>query len=67
MNRRNNDTPINQKRMITLEEASIYLSVGMNSIRAIAEKASAIKKYGRRILVDRIMLDSAIDNGLFEQ
>lgn len=61
-----NDVPINQKRMLSLEEASMYLSIGMNNIRIIVDKAGAVKKYGRRVLVDRMILDKAIDSGLFE-
>lgn len=57
---------LNEKRMLSLDEACAYVSVGMNSIRAIADKADAIRKYGKRILVDRIQLDRAIDNGLFD-
>ena len=48
-------------RLMGIDEAAAYLGLGKNSTRRFAEESGAVRRYGRRWLVDRVALDKALD------
>lgn len=50
-----------EKRMLSLDEAAAYCGIGKNKMRALAEEVGAIRRFGRRTLVDKTALDAALD------
>lgn len=62
MRKRNNGSCFEEKRMLSIPEAENYCGLGRNGTRRLAEQAGAIRKYGRRVLVDREAIDKALDN-----
>ena len=47
--------------MFSVIEAQEYCGLGRAQTRKIAEEAGAVKRYGRRVLIDRVILDRALD------
>ena len=52
---------LNEKRMLSIEEAQGYTGLGRTSCRAFCEEVGALKKIGGRIIIDRTVLDQALD------
>lgn len=48
-------------RLLSAKEAQAYLGLGKNRARDFAEECGAVKKYGKRVLFDRFILDKAVD------
>ena len=62
MNKRTTKTTMsNNKRLLSIEEASDYLSLGIHSTRKWCQSLGAIVKIGGRVLIDKYKLDSCID------
>lgn len=53
---------LQEKRMLSIEEAQGYTGLGRTSCRAFCEEAGALKKIGGRIIIDRTILDKALDD-----
>lgn len=53
---------LSEKRMLTLPEACEYLSMGYTRTRSFCERCGCLRNYGRRVLVDRVKLDSFLDD-----
>lgn len=51
------------KRMLSIQEATDYIGLGKHKTREWCEQIGAIRKIGGRVLVDRIAVDRAIDEG----
>lgn len=49
------------KRMLSVSEMETYTGLGRNAARKFAEDAGALRKYGRRVLIDKAVLDRALD------
>ena len=49
------------KRLLSIEEASDYLSLGTHKTRDWCESLGAIVKIGGRVLIDKVRLDACID------
>ncbi len=49
------------RRMLSVKEAEVYTGLGRNAARKLAEDAGAVRKYGRRVLIDKAALDVALD------
>lgn len=49
------------KRMLSVTEMETYTGLGRNAARKFAEEAGALRKYGRRVLIDKSALDRALD------
>lgn len=49
------------KRMLSVTEMETYTGLGRNAARKFAEEAGALRKYGRRVLIDKAALDKALD------
>jgi len=52
---------MNEKRMLSLEEAAMYTGLGRTSCRQWLDKIGAVKKIGKRVLCDRVVIDKALD------
>lgn len=50
------------KRMLNFREAVEYTSLKRASLEAFAESIGAIRRFGRRKMYDREVIDAAIDN-----
>lgn len=60
----NNDVPIWQKYLLTIEEASKYFRIGENKLRKLAEEnlnASWVIMNGNRIQIKRKIFEKIID------
>ncbi len=60
----NNDVPIWQKYLLTIEEASKYFRIGENKLRKLAEEnlnASWVLMNGNRIQIKRKQFEKVID------
>ncbi len=60
----NNDVPIWQKYLLTIEEASKYFRIGENKLRKLAEEnlnASWVLMNGNRIQIKRKQFEKIID------
>lgn len=49
------------KRLLSVSELELYTGLGRNAARKLAENAGAVRKYGRRVLIDKSALDLALD------
>ncbi len=61
MNKAQDTLPPTQKRMLSIKEAAGYLGIGITAARAYAEQVGAVWHAGARVLVDRMVLDRALD------
>lgn len=52
---------LSDKRLLDMEEFSIYASVGICTARELARTAGAVFRCGNRVLVDRIKFDNWCD------
>lgn len=50
-----------EPRMFSIEEAVSYMGMGRASTKAFCEEVGALRKIGGRVLVDRHILDAALD------
>ena len=48
-------------RLMSLPEAADYAGLGICFARTYFEKIGVIRKFGRRVLIDRVALDAALD------
>ena len=53
---------ITQQKHLNIEDAKLYCQIGRRSLINIATRAGAIRKIGRRVLIDRATLDEYIDS-----
>lgn len=49
-------------RYMSISNGAIYTGLGMNSIRKVAEEANAIRRIGRRVLIDKVALDKYLES-----
>lgn len=61
MRERAKDGAISDKRLLSIEDAGMYLSLGTCTARVFCQEVGAIRKIGRRVFVDKKVLDEAID------
>lgn len=52
---------INNTRMLTLQEATLYSGLGRNTARKYFDDIGAIRRFGSVIRVDKRVLDRAFD------
>lgn len=53
---------INNTRMLTLQEATLYSGLGRNTARKYFDDIGAIRRFGSVIRVDKRVLDKALDS-----
>lgn len=61
MNIRVSNADVTQKRMLSEKEAQTYLGLGRSSTRKLGDKIKAIQHIGSRVLYDRYVLDSYLN------
>ena len=61
MNKRLVDTDVNEKRMLTRQEAANYLGVGLRAAREFCDSCHATRRIGTRVVFDRVAIDRALD------
>lgn len=54
------NTDISQKRMLSVVEAQAYTGLGATYLRKWAKEIGAFKKLGRRVLIDKTVIDQAL-------
>lgn len=54
-------TEITVKRMLNDKEGAAYVGLGVTSFRAWSEQIGAVRKFGKRRLNDRMVIDQALD------
>lgn len=63
MVREQDDMALTEKKLLTIREFSAYVSLGAGSSRALAEKAGALVRPGKKTLyVDREKFDQWLDS-----
>ena len=58
---RKNKVNTNEIRLMSIDEAAIYVGLGRTATRVWVEEIGAIKRFGKRLLVDKKIVDAAID------
>ena len=53
---------LSDKRLLDMEEFSIYASVGICTARELARSAGSVFRCGNRVLVDRVKFDKWCDD-----
>ena len=66
MNKRTAKTTLDNsnKRLLSIEEASDYLSLGTHSTRDWCAEIGAVVKIGGRVLIDKAVIDRHLDNNM---
>ena len=52
---------IGEKRLLNIKEVCIYTGIGQTRARQYMDKIGATKQFGRRVLFDKNVIDSALD------
>ena len=52
---------ISEKRLLNLEEVTIYIGMGKVTSRKYMDEIGAVRKFGKRVLFDKIVIDKALD------
>lgn len=60
MNKRINTSDISSKRLIDISELCSYIGMGKTLARSYADSIGATKRYGKRVLFDKYVIDKAI-------
>ena len=53
---------IAEKRLLNIEEVCIYTGLGQTSARVHMQEIGAVRRFGRRVLYDKQVIDKAINN-----
>jgi len=62
MRKRISEERFDNKRMLSVVEAQEYCGLGRIQTRRLAEDCGAVRRYGRRVLIERAILDKALDS-----
>lgn len=52
---------LEEKRLLNIKEVSIYIGRGQVSARQYMDEIGATRKFGRRVLFDKTVIDEALD------
>jgi len=61
MRKREDDGNLMQKRLLSSREAAAYLGLGLTSTRRFCDSIGATRRFGSRVLFDRLVIDKALD------
>lgn len=61
MRERKRDEAFEGKRLLNIEEACRYVSMGRNNTRAWCEEIGALRRFGKSVRFDRAVIDGALD------
>lgn len=53
---------IAEKRMLNIKEVCIYTGMGQTRAREYMDEIGATRKFGRRVLFDKPVIDKALNN-----
>lgn len=62
MHKANFPKDITRQKYLNIEDAKLYWQIGRRSLINNATKAGALRKIGRRVLIDRVTLDEYFDS-----
>lgn len=62
MNRQSVTGKIEEKRLLNIKEVCTYIGVGQTQARRYMDEIGAVRRFGRRVLFDKVVIDSAISN-----
>ena len=62
MNKQNVTGSIEEKRLLNIKEVCTYTGIGQTQARKYMEEIGAVKRFGRRVLFDKNVIDQAISN-----
>ena len=54
---------MSDKRLLNADELSVYIGLGRYSARKYAEQVGAVKKFGRRVMFDKTIIDASLNGG----
>lgn len=52
---------IAEKRLLNMEEVVVYIGLGRGTARKYMDEIGAVKKFGKRVLFDKTIIDAALD------
>lgn len=55
------EVSINEKRMLSIKEVCAYTGRGETNARKYMDEIGATRKFGRRVLFDKTVIDAALD------
>lgn len=61
MVKRNNEGSITEKRMLDINEVCSYTGQGRTRARQYMDEIGATRKFGKRVLFDKKIIDAALD------
>lgn len=53
---------IKDKRLLNIKEVCTYIGIGQTQARKVMQKIGAVRRFGRRILYDKIVIDTYLDS-----
>ena len=62
MNKQNVTGKIEEKRLLHIQDVGRYIGTGQKQARRYMEEIGAVRRFGRRVLFDKVVIDSAISN-----
>ena len=54
---------ISDKRLLNADELCIYTGLGRSTARKYAETIGAVRKFGRRVMFDKSIIDESLSGG----
>lgn len=62
MRKQNVTGNIEEKRLLNIREVSSYIGIGQTQARRYMEEIGATKRFGKRVVFDKQIIDKAISN-----
>lgn len=62
MNKQNVMGNIEDKRLLNIKEVCTYTGIGQTRARQYMDEIGATRRFGKRVLFDKKVIDSALDN-----
>lgn len=62
MQKRKKDMLLSDKRLFDVHEGAEYAGLGIHTFRQWCEKIGAVRRFGRSVRYDRLVIDAALDN-----
>lgn len=62
MRKQNVNGAISEKRLLNIKEVCTYINIGQNQARQYMDEIGATRKFGRRVLFDKNVIDNAISS-----
>jgi len=61
MHERNKSADIEQTRLFDIGQLCLYIGMGKNNARKLAEDANAVRRFGKSVRYDRRVIDDYLD------